>query len=126
MKDSPAIQSLLAMIGVENEEPLLKHTDRGTALGVVNLKIWTALDNYSNEEWDMETELKSIASEAQSEVEDLLAGRIVTALALTSSVRRAAEIEAKMDAAVREIRQLVAIRNLLVPVTEAGRSHADE
>jgi hypothetical protein len=116
LNSTPAVEALLAMIGVTSEEELFtKNAVAGLeTLGTVNMQMWRALDDYRSAEKEFRDQVQKTSDEALRQMGSLDKGCTPDASWFTNYAGHAADAQAKMTEAVNTLHALVAIRNTLV------------
>ena len=111
-----SVKNLLAKVGVATDEDLLTSAvaNHGKALGVVDLGLWTALQDYAGAEQDYHHALCSLATDAAKEIKALEDGNSINSTWMTSHAAQATEAGSKMAVAVTTIRAMVQVRKTLV------------
>ena len=111
-----SVKNLLAKIGVATDEDLLTSAvaNHSKALGVVDLGLWTALQDYAGAEQDYHRALCSLSTDAAKEIKALEDGNSINSTWMTSHAAQATEAGSKMAVAVTTIRAMVQVRKTLV------------
>lgn len=115
---TPAIESLLTMIDVSSEEELF-HGQwlNDSALGIVNMQMWRALNDYRDAEQSFRGQVQKTSDEALRQMGFLDKGITPDASWFTNYAVHAADAQVKMAESVTTLHHLVAIRNALLAVT---------
>ena len=115
LKSTPAFDALLAMIGVASEEELFTEFGRAvdSPIGVVNVKIWKALDDYSLGEQSFRENVIKTANESTQQLGYIDRGQTPDASWFIDYANKAAAAQAKMSEALNVLHGLVAIRKAM-------------
>lgn len=117
LNSTPALDALLALIGITAEEELFANKfEKDSPLGIVNMLVWRAFNDYRDGEKSFGQAAARLTTEAASQIESTVKGCTPTASWLTHYAAEAATADAAMKHAVNQLHSSVAIRNALLAV----------